>query len=100
LLGGPPVGVYMEYESDATGRYTCLAGVRIPSATAAPPGLRVVTIPAGEYLVFRSEGPVPESVFRGWQAIWKYFDDNPAEHRAFYVDVELYGEECVDLLIS
>jgi predicted transcriptional regulator YdeE len=99
-LGGPPVGVYTEYESDAAGMYTTLAGVRVVSAAGVPPGLRVLTVPAGEYLVFHSEGLVPECVFRGWQAVWDYFTENPKVRRTFRTDAELYGAGFVELLIS
>jgi predicted transcriptional regulator YdeE len=99
-LGGPPVGVYTEYEDDAAGMYTTVAGVRITRAADAPPGLRVVTVPAGEFLVFRSEGAVPECVIRGWQAVWEYFADRSRPRRAFRTDAELYGDGFVDLLIS
>jgi predicted transcriptional regulator YdeE len=99
-LGGLPVGVYTDYESDATGAYTSLAGVRVRHAGDVPPGLRVVAVPAGDYLVFRSEGPVPQCVLGGWQAVWKYFADNPSARRAFGTDAELYGEGFVEVLIS
>ncbi|HEY1380783.1 MAG TPA: GyrI-like domain-containing protein [Gemmataceae bacterium] len=99
-LGGPPVGVYTEYESDAAGMYTTVAGVRVAGAADAPSGLRVVTVPAGEYLVFRSEGAVPECVIRGWQAVWQYFAEHPSPGRAFRTDAELYGDGFVELLIS
>jgi predicted transcriptional regulator YdeE len=99
-LGGPPVGVVTDYESDAAGLYTSLAGVRIGGADEAPLGLRVVTVPAGEYLVFRSEGPVPECAVRGWQAVWDYFSGDPGVRRAYRTDAELYDDGFVELLIS
>jgi predicted transcriptional regulator YdeE len=99
-LGGPPVGVVTDYESDASGLYTSVAGVRVPDGAAVPDGLRAAVVPAGEYLVFRSEGPLPECVIRGWQAVWQYFAAGPRERRAFGTDAELYGDGFVELLIS
>ena len=99
-LGGPPVGVVTGYESDETGAYTSLAGVRVGPDAAVPSGLAVVDVPAGDYLVFHSEGPVPNCVIDGWRAVWSYFGDPAHGRRAFRVDAEVYGEGFVDLLIS
>jgi predicted transcriptional regulator YdeE len=92
---GPPVGVYSAYESDAEGSYQILAGREIKSPAKVPPTapLQVVTVPAGEYLVFQSTGPLPGSVVAGWKAVWAHFEKSGAPARAYTCDFEIYPND-------
>ena len=100
---GPPVAVYSAYASDASGPFQIIAGREVaPNAAVAAP-LQTVSVPAGEYLVFRSSGSLPESVIRGWQEVWAYFErprsDAPA--RAYTYDVEIYPDsESVEIWVA
>ncbi|RMX02629.1 AraC family transcriptional regulator [Corticibacter populi] len=86
--GDPTVyGVYSDYESDAQGHYTCTAGVRVWQA---PAGLHAVTVPAGRYLVFRGQGPMPQTLVQTWAQVWGYFQGDVPYARAFTVDFEAY----------
>jgi predicted transcriptional regulator YdeE len=99
-IGGPPVGVVTDYDSDEQGEYTSVAGVVLPEGAAAPRGLRLVRVPTAKYLLFRAEGPVPDCVTAGWRTVWGYFKRAGAPQRAFQADVERYGDGFVELLIS
>lgn len=97
---GDVVGVVHAYESDHTGEYTSLAGVVVEDRSAVPEGFEVVTLAAGDYLVFRSEGPVPESVLAGWQAVWDYFAEDCPYARRYTADYEVYEDDAVEIHIA
>jgi len=90
---GPPLGVYSTYASDVNGSFQILAGREIAASTGVPAPLEVVSIPAGTYRVFESAGPLPESVVKGWQEVWAYFDRPGAAARAYTCDFEFYSQE-------
>jgi predicted transcriptional regulator YdeE len=96
-----PVGVYTDYESDHMGRYRVLVGAVVKTGAVAPQGLIAVTLPAGQYLVFRGTGEMPGAVTRTWQAVWSHFA-TPGDHaRAFTADFELYrSPDMVDIFIA
>jgi len=98
---GPPVGVYSAYESDASGSYQILAGREIPATAKVSEGLKVVSVPAGQYLVFQGAGPLPGSVVKGWQEVWAYFEQARDAARAYTFDFELYpSAEAVEIWIA
>jgi predicted transcriptional regulator YdeE len=90
---GPPVGVYSAYESDVSRSFQLLAGREISPAASVPAPLQVVSIPAGQYLVFQSKGPLPGSVVEGWQRVWAYFERPGATARAYTCDSEIYPND-------
>ena len=102
---GPPVAIYSAYESDVSGSFQIIAGREVaPNAAVAVP-LQTASVPAGEYLVFRSSGSLPESVIRGWQEVWAYFErprPRPnAPARAYSYDVEIYpNSESVEIWVA
>ena len=102
---GPPVGVYSAYESDASGPFQIIAGREVASNAAVAAPLQTVSVPAGEYLVFWSSGSLPESVIRGWQDVWAYFE-RPRRRpyalaRAYTYDVEIYpNSESVEIWVA
>jgi predicted transcriptional regulator YdeE len=78
--------VYTEYESDHTGPYTAILGLRVNSGgSEAPRGFVNVDIPAGNYRVYKLEGKFPESIANTWRQIWK----DPIE-RKYTADFDLY----------
>lgn len=96
-----PVAVYTDYETDHTGRYRVIAGAAVEAGTAPPKGLVGVTLPAGRYLVFHSEGAMPDVVIRAWQAVWSHFATPGDDIRAFTADFEQYsGSDRVDIFIA
>ncbi len=98
---GPPLGIYSAYESDATGSFQILAGREIASNVTVDAPLQIVSVPAGNYLMFPSSGSLPESVVRGWQEVWAYFEQPDAPARAYTYDVEVYPTaESVEIWVA
>jgi len=93
-------GVYFDYESDASGEFSVLAGS--DHAESGTEKLESVTIPAGRYLVFEGKGEMPGVVLEIWAKIWGYFSDRTVPYqRAFTVDFEYYSSpEEVNIYIA
>lgn len=87
---GVPLGIYTDYESDHSGGYTLIAGMETAQAGMTPAGMRVVTIPAGKYLVFTASGAMPQALIETWGTVWTYFSSNPRYTRAYTTDFEEY----------
>lgn len=83
-------GVYSDYESDHTGKFTVLAGFdgsSIPAKT----NLEQITIPKAKYLVFTHRGEMPQIAINAWTEIWNYFSNgNAAYQRLYSTDFEYY----------
>jgi predicted transcriptional regulator YdeE len=90
---GPPIGVYSAYESDVNGSFQLLAGREVKPSAKVPAPLHVVSIPAGQYQVFESTGPLPGSVVKGWQEVWAYFERPGSPARAYTSDFEIYPND-------
>src|SRR2546421_3478689 len=89
------------YKSDARVFFKILAGGEVGLAPHVPPPLQLVSIPAGTYLVFQSGGRLPDSVIRGWQEVWKFFDRSDAPARAYTCDIEIYpNAETVEIWVA
>lgn len=92
-------GVYTQYESDFSGQYSVYAAADTIENNG---DLATITIEAGSYLVFSSQGEIPQSVIALWGNIWEYFSniDSPYE-RAYTTDFEHYkSPTSVDIYIS
>jgi predicted transcriptional regulator YdeE len=99
--GALVVGVYSDYESDHSGEYSLTAGVIADARTTVPAGMHKVSIPPGDYLVFRGRGEMPGVVVETWRAVWEHFADPAHGKRAYAVDFELYGgPDAVDVHVS
>lgn len=94
--GGERVyGVYYNYESDANGEFTVLAGTEKPNNS-----LEKVTIQKGKYLVFEGKASTSDdkgrvqAVIDTWGKIWSYFGSSGSEHkRAYKTDFEHYKNQ-------
>lgn len=90
-------GVYSAYESDAHGAFDVTAGVALPATAAAAAQSDMgadtvcIQVEAGDYLVFRSQGAMPQMVIDAWGSIWRYFAENPQVRRRFGTDFEAYS---------
>lgn len=84
-------GVYSDYESDVNGAYTVTAGLALSDNPSPDPSLAVLTVPGGPYLVFTSQGPMPEAIINAWQSVWAYFSSNTEYRRTYRVDFEHYS---------
>lgn len=88
--GAVVFAVYYDYESDATGDYSVLAGVA-QDALASQENRTDITIQAGDYLIFTGQGELPQAVVQTWAKIWDYFSQIDVPHqRAYTTDFEHY----------
>lgn len=79
-------GVYSDYESDASGFYTVTVGQRQENFD------HSMAILSGQYLVFKNNGPMPQTVIHTWEEIWRYFSKKTAYQRLFLTDYECYPQ--------
>ena len=91
--GGARVyGVYHQYESDANGEFSVLAGTDVISPSKVE--LETVTLPSGKYLVFDGKGEMPQAIIDTWGEVWSYFSEenatNTAHERNYSTDFESY----------
>ena len=63
--------VYTEYEQGQEGWYKTLLGCRVDSLENIPEKLSGLVVPASRYLLFRSDGSLPETVQQTWIHIWQ-----------------------------
>lgn len=83
-------GVYVDYESDHTGKFTVIAGFDGKSFPEAA-NLQAVTIPEAKYLVFTHKGEMPQIAIDAWTEIWHYFSNEESEYqRCYSTDFEYY----------
>ena len=83
-------GVYSDYESDHTGKFTVLAGfdgASFPSNS----NLEPIIIPEANYLVFKHKGEMPQIAIDAWTEVWNYFSQDKVEYQRLYsTDFEFY----------
>ncbi len=83
--------IYYDYESDASGNYSVLAGF---DGKNKENNLEVVEIQAGKYLVFSAKGEMPQIVIETWGEIWNYFSSKDCKHKRLYTtDFEYYKSQ-------
>lgn len=80
--------VYMDYESDFTGAYTMLIGVKCDENLVAPEGMRRVDIPAQTWAVTKTADAEPETILKAWSYIWTDWEER--EKRTHELDLEIY----------
>ncbi len=81
--------IYTDYESDYTGKYTCVIGLSVTSLDNIPTGLIGREFQGGGHQKFIAKGPMPNAVFETWQEIWK---NDKALNRKYTADFEVYGK--------
>ena len=75
---------YLEYQSDANGKYTFLLGAEVTGSDPTPMGLTKKTIPGGKFAVFTARTPV--EVPTTWHEIW-----GTKLQRRYLGDFEIYS---------
>ncbi len=91
--GARVYGVYYNYESDASGEYSVMAGTDQPGETSGD-GIETLIIPHGPYMVFAARGDMPQVVIDTWGKIWRYFSAEGVGHqRAYTKDFEFYKNQ-------
>lgn len=89
LIDNDVYSVYTDYESNYTGTYTCMIGMKVSSFGDLPEGLVGRSFGPGDFLKTTAKGPMPDALFGTWQEIWEM--DNELE-RTYTYDYEVYGE--------
>ena len=102
--GNDIYSIYTEYESNYTGAYTAILGMKVTSLETIPAGMTGKAFPAGNFLQLIAKGPMPGAIMNTWKEIWK--KDNEL-HRKYTYDLEVYGDRSklvenaeVDIYIS
>ena len=103
--GDEIIALYTEYESDKYGAYTFALGTRVRRAGMLPEGMKVRTVPAGEYASFSAHGKLANDAVVGlWKQVWQIESDHRLA-RAYQSDYEVHhfaegGERAVELYIG
>jgi predicted transcriptional regulator YdeE len=92
-------GVYTDYESDFSGKYTVFAAADTFEQS---DELTTVTLQSGLYAVFSAEGEIPGVVIELWGHIWEYFNNTETCYeRAYTTDFEHFtSHTSVDIYIA
>lgn len=84
------ISVYHDYESDSTGPYSVILGMKVEQSAPLPDGLSMIQIPEQKYQVFTcAQGALPEVVIQGWQTIWSLEKSHEIDRR-YTFDLEVY----------
>lgn len=84
--------VYTNYASDHLDWYDCFLGCKVHNIDTIPEGLESITVPAANYKIFTSEGPLPKVVLDTWEHIWA-----STIKRAYRADFDLYDEKAKNI---
>lgn len=79
--------VYSDYESGYEGKYKITIGYAVNDNGKLPDGLTAVTIPSGNYKIFKSKSNAPEDIIDTWKMIWQM------DPKVFQPDFEIMFEE-------
>ncbi|MFB1003357.1 MAG: GyrI-like domain-containing protein [Bacteroidia bacterium] len=82
--------IYTDYESDYTGKYTCVIGLKVDSLDKIPNGLIGREFKGGKHQKFVANGQMPNAVIETWQEIWK---KDKELNRKYTADFEVYGKK-------
>lgn len=98
---GPVFGIYTKYESDHSGPYSLIIGVEVKDLGLIPAGMIGLTIPPGQFMVFSTQGPLPNALIETWVSIWDYFPKVNSQKRLYTADYEIHhGNDNVDIYIA
>lgn len=90
------ISAYHDYESDATGAYSVLVGVKVAAGTKVPDGMHLVSVPAQNYSQLTSrQGEMPTVVIEMWQKVWQ-LESKSELKRKYTVDLEIYDERSMN----
>ena len=82
--------IYTDYESDYTGKYTCVIGQKVDSMEVIPNGLIGREFKSGKYQKFVAKGQMPNAVVEIWKEIWA---KDKELNRKYTADFEVYGQK-------
>ena len=82
--------IYTDYESDYTGKYTCIIGQKVDSIAKFPAGLIGREFKSGTYRKIIAKGPMPNAIVDAWKEIW---DKDEELNRSYTADFEVYSQK-------
>ena len=80
--------IYTDYESDYTGNYRAIIGLKVDKLDKIPEGLFGREFNGGKYQKFLAKGKMPDAVATSWKEIWK---NDKELNRRYTADFEVYG---------
>ncbi len=83
------LSIYTDYESDYTGKYTCVLGLEVSSLDNIPEGMVGREFPAQNVTTFMAQGALPMAVADTWREIW---GSDAALNRSYTYDYEVYSD--------
>jgi len=89
--GDEVYAIYTDYESDYTGKYTIIIGLKVNSLNHVPMGLVGREFEPIPFRQFTAKGPMPGAVVEAWKEIWK---NDKELNRSYQYDYEVYGAAC------
>lgn len=98
---GLTIGIYTEYESDNTGKYTYFVGEEVLSFNNIPEDFFSLLIPIGTYIKFTTEtGEMPKVNVDAWKQIWQMNDADLGGRRIYKTDFEIYYNNKAEIFIG
>jgi len=82
--------IYTDYETDYTGKYTAIIGIKVNSLDQIPYGLIGREFNGGKYRKFTAKGKMPHAVIGTWKEIW---GSDKKLDRNYTADFEVYGQK-------
>jgi predicted transcriptional regulator YdeE len=82
--------IYTDYESDFTGKYTTVIGLKVNSLDNVPEGLVGREFAGESFIKFVAKGEMPKAAVETWQEIWS---SDQSLNRKYTYDFEVYGEK-------
>ncbi len=82
--------IYTDYESDFTGKYTTIIGVKVSSLNEIPEGFIGREFKNQNFIKFTAKGTMPNAVAETWKEIW---EKNKELNRSYTYDFEVYREK-------
>jgi predicted transcriptional regulator YdeE len=89
-VGNEVYSIYTDYETDYTGKYTAIIGLKVSSIEDIPDGMVGREFKGGTYTKFVAKGPMPDAIVDTWKEIWE--KDNLLS-RKYTADFEFYGAQ-------
>jgi len=88
-LNSDILSIYTDYESNYTGKYTCILGLVVSSLDEIPEGMIGRSFEAQPFTTFLAQGELPAAVVERWQEIWSLENEL---NRSYLYDFEVYGD--------
>lgn len=88
--GNEVYSIYTDYQTDYTGKYTSIIGLKVNSLEQIPDGLIGREFKGGQYQKFVAKGQMPNAIIKTWGEIWERDKELSRDYTA---DFEIYGEK-------